>query len=349
MHARGKAMLTLALLTACARNGPAIGGDGIFLPFLDAPAPGQPLTSSPTLMMSFGGAAHRAVMDTGSTGIVVSAQHIPDWESLPTLGSTELTYSSSGRIMRGRWVVTPVSVTGANGAAFTTPPIAVLAVTAIDCLPRARDCEPEAAPGHVAMLGIGFARQGDHQEASGPDHNPFLAITPASATRRGYVVTREGVRVGLGGSGRHADFVTVPLERSARFNDWSAPLACIAVAGRAPACGTVLMDTGVPGAFLTVPADRVAGLSAAHDDGGGRLREGTRVEVQLGRAAIAGVGYTFTVGDASEPMTPRNVTLVHPGERPTFINTSFHFLNGFDYLYDAERGVVGYRPHPLPR
>jgi hypothetical protein len=29
--------------------------------------------------------------------------------------------------------------------------------------------------------------------------------------------------------------------------------------------------------------------------------------------------------------------------RPPFVNTSVHFLNGFDYLYDADGGFVGFR------
>ena len=49
-------------------------------------------------------------MDTGSTGIVVSADKIPNIDRLPSLGPGRLTYSSSGRIMIGRWVVTPVTI-----------------------------------------------------------------------------------------------------------------------------------------------------------------------------------------------------------------------------------------------
>jgi hypothetical protein len=29
--------------------------------------------------------------------------------------------------------------------------------------------------------------------------------------------------------------------------------------------------------------------------------------------------------------------------RAPFVNTSLHFLNGFDYLYDADGGFVGFR------
>jgi hypothetical protein len=40
---------------------------------------------------------------------------------------------------------------------------------------------------------------------------------------------------------------------------------------------------------------------------------------------------------------PSRLTLVGRGDRPTFVNTSVHLFNGFDYLFDADTGIVGYR------
>jgi hypothetical protein len=53
--------------------------------------------------------------------------------------------------------------------------------------------------------------------------------------------------------------------------------------------------------------------------------------------------YTFTVGDTADPMAPGRVILLERGDQPTFVNTSLRLLNGFDYLFDAENGIVGYR------
>jgi hypothetical protein len=53
--------------------------------------------------------------------------------------------------------------------------------------------------------------------------------------------------------------------------------------------------------------------------------------------------YSFRIGDVSSPLAPTRVTLVGRGDRPTFVNTGVHLLNGFDYLFDADKGVVGYR------
>jgi len=119
-------------------------------------------------------------MDTGSTGVVVSADKIPHINSLPSLGPGELTYSSSGRIMIGRWVATPLSIAGGDGTRITTAPIAVLAVTRVECMPRARRCTPNPAPRGISMLGVGFGRRHDHQAQSGPEKNPFLNIATLS-------------------------------------------------------------------------------------------------------------------------------------------------------------------------
>ena len=49
------------------------------------------------------------------------------------------------------------------------------------------------------------------------------------------------------------------------------------------------------------------------------------------------------MGDAANPLTPGRVVLLERGDQPTFVNTSLRLLNGFDYLFDADNGIVGYR------
>jgi hypothetical protein len=122
---RALAALALGVPAALAASpGPYAGFEqSAYLAYLNAPAPGADLTRPPRLRISFGGRSYPVVMDTGSTGIVVSADKIPNIDRLQSLGAGQLTYSSSGRIMIGRWVVTPVTVMGANGAGITTTPI----------------------------------------------------------------------------------------------------------------------------------------------------------------------------------------------------------------------------------
>lgn len=72
--------------SARADEGPSYEDDsrGIFLPFLDAPRPGDAILKSPRLGLSFGGVVHPVLADTGSAGIMVSSSRTPDNETLPS-------------------------------------------------------------------------------------------------------------------------------------------------------------------------------------------------------------------------------------------------------------------------
>ena len=113
-----------------------------FLAYLNAPDAGADLTRPPRLRISFGGRSYAVVMDTGSTGIVVSADKIPNIDRLQSLGAGRLTYSSSGRIMIGRWVMTRVTIMGRDGTSIAAAPIPVLAVDRVECMESARRCTP---------------------------------------------------------------------------------------------------------------------------------------------------------------------------------------------------------------
>ncbi len=309
----------------------------VFLAFLDAPHERAPLRVPPRLLVSFGGSPVAAVMDTGSTGIVVSASAIPDVANLPG-PSGFIEYSSSGRIERGRWVETPVTIRGANGLSVTTRPIRVLAVTRVDCIPHARNCRVRIMPRHVAMLGVGFGREADHQPESTPDRNPFLTIAGPVPPWRGYIVTRRGVTLGLNQSVSHS-FAMIRLVRSGRVPDWDQTPVCIAIDAAQPACGVALIDTGVVVMYLSVPG---APLSPGLTDGPS-LRPGTRLAISLPAPTRDAASYEITVGGPPGALAPERVILVP--HRGTFVNTSLRFLNGFDYLFNDSLGMVGFRPN----
>jgi hypothetical protein len=342
----------------------------VFLRFLDRREFGGHLQNPPHLGLSFGGRQRRAVMDTGSTGIVVSAAAIPDIDRLPSRGPGTLTYTSSGRIMQGDWVVTRVTITGANGVGMTTSPIPVLAVRSIACLANT----PTEDPRRVAMIGVGFARRGNREGPAGPDKNPFLNVAGNGADhaelRRGYIVSSAGVQIGLTRADPGEGYVTVQLTWDDARQDWSPAPACITINDRTPAaCGTVLPDTGVTGMFLALPFGEPQ-ASAGSSGADRTLAPGSKVTISLAPGASVpeasapgtsasgtsapGISapvtsaqriasYSFRVGDVSSPLSPSRVTLVGRGDGPTFVNTGVHLLNGFDYLFDADKGIVGYR------
>jgi hypothetical protein len=321
---------------------------GAYLPYLNAPT--GDIARVPRLRISFGARSYDVEMDTGSTGVVVSADKIPNIDRLQSLGPGELTYSSSGRVMIGKWIVTPMTIAGANGARVTTAPIPVLAVTRIECTPQARRCTPNDAPRGVSMLGIGFARRHDHQPQSGPDRNPFLNVArldgdgpnPAPL-RRGYIVTRRGVHVGLTAANTQGDFAYVKLGRAADDRDWEATPVCISVNGATPAaCGTVLVDTGVRTMYLTVPESQATDAILLQYGRRATLVDGTKLAISIPTADAPQASYQFTVGDRLNPLAPDNLILVSRTRAP-FVNTSLRFLNGFDYLFDADGGFAGFR------
>jgi len=323
---------------------------GVYLPYVNATGPGEDITAVPRLRISFGERSYGAVMDTGSTGVVLSADKIPNIDGLQSLGPGELTYSSSGRIMIGRWVVTSMTIAGGDGTRITTAPIPVLAVTRVACTPRARRCTPNDAPHGISMMGIGFGRRHDHQAQSGPDKNPFLNIAHLNndganeaRMRRGYIVTRRGVHVGLTAANTQGDFSYVKLASAPDGRDWAATPACISVNGTKPAaCGSLLMDTGVTVMYLTVPESQAPGDIRTVNSVGPTLAAGTKLTISIPAERSPQVRYTFTIGDDLNPLAPRRLNLVD-GSRPPFVNTSVRFLNGFDYLYDADGGFVGLR------
>jgi hypothetical protein len=78
------AVLRLSTVAGAAEPNPYAGYDwSVFLPYVNAPAGGGDITASPLLRISFGGASRMAILDTGSTGVVVSASDIPGVDALP--------------------------------------------------------------------------------------------------------------------------------------------------------------------------------------------------------------------------------------------------------------------------
>jgi hypothetical protein len=185
----------------------------------------------------------------------------------------------------------------------------------------------------------------DHQAQSTPDKNPFLSIDGGSRSQhRGYVVTRRGVHVGLTPPDMQNNYAFIKLASDPNIpGEWQAAPVCLSVNDvQPPACGTALMDTGVTTIFLTLPTDQVGASVGQTETGAATLMPTTKVSVFLpGPDVAVRAAYSFRVGAPNNPLIPDKL-LLNTVRKP-FINTSVAFFNGFDYLYDADAGLVGYR------
>jgi hypothetical protein len=188
------------------------------------------------------------------------------------------------------------------------------------------------------MVGVGFAREHDRQSQSTPDKNPLLQVaTGGREQRRGYILTPQGVHVGLTGGNVTGVFHYIKLDRQPDTPDWSPVPACITLNGQTPpACGTMLVDTGVSAMFMTVPSSQAG-------DARWELPPGTQVAISVGNGERSTPLYSFEVGGSS--LLAPSATHLNVSDARVFVNTSYHLLNGFDVLYDADGGYVGFRRH----
>lgn len=316
------------------------GHEAIEIPFANGPIS---LHHVPTVWLSLNGARPRWFgMDTGSTGIVVSAEHFIPGSGDVAQGPGQLVYNSSGRVLSGEHWMTNVVIRRDEHTPVATARVQVLRVDRITCLEHARDCRPEAEPRNVAFMGVGFDRGSAQTTASNTSpKNPFVSLValasgrPVSSVRPGYVITRTGVHLGMTPDlTRHMAFVKLtPKPHPPGVPDWNGAPMTVSVDG-VTGRGTVLMDTGINYMFLSPPA----GTRLEH---GRHAPDGTRIELFMpDRQRPQPAFYEFRVGRRGNPLHPERVEVVR--DATVFVNTGRMFLEGFDYLYDAAGGYVGF-------
>jgi hypothetical protein len=337
----------LALLdagTVCAQEAPWLlyrGLSALEIPYANGPIGADRV---PQIWVELHGSAPRRFgMDTGSTGIVVSADHYAPGPGDVADGPGRLVYNSSGRILNGERYTTDVVIQRDGDVPLATARVQILRVTHITCLEHARNCRPERNPQGVAFIGVGFDRNAAQGTEATAPRNPFVSLVslasggPVSSVRPGYIVTRTGVYLGMT-TDRTQNFAFVKLSANPASRpgapEWNAAPMTVSIDG-VEGDGTILMDTGINYMFLSPPD----GTRLAH---GTRAPTGTKLAIYLpNRRSPQPAFYTFSVGDSRNPMQPDKVEVVR--DRGVFVNTGRMFLEGFDYLYDAAGGYVGYR------
>jgi hypothetical protein len=313
---------------------------------IDIPFANGPIRADhvPEIRLKLKGAPpHRFGMDTGSTGIVVAAEHFEPGPGDTNDGPGQLTYNSSGRILHGTHYTTDVEILDNGDRPVATARVQVLRVDRITCQRNARDCEPNPRPRGVAFMGVGFARgQAQGTSDSAAPRNPFVNLVslasgaPMSSIRPGYIVTRTGIHLGMS-EALTRNFAFVKLSPSGATSttglpQWSAAPLTVSVDGQV-GTGTLLPDTGINYMFVSPPP----GTPLSR---GQRVPSGTKVEIWLPGQGGPGASYRLSVGDWNNPLQPTRVVVVN--DAGVFVNTGRMFFEGFDYLYDAAGGYVGY-------
>ena len=249
----------------------------------------------------------------------------PAYQNFDPSLDVKFEYVSSGTVYWGQWVKAPV-ILGVpetwNGDGDY--PMAEVEVFAVD---RPTDFDG-------GILCVGFAIDG--LADGGPARNPLLHLTyQGEKLRRGYIIRTQGLEAGLT-SANTDGFAFVELQRNADGDDWMQPMATLGLPSDFSIDLPLLIDTGVDEMLLWLsPADRPPGSSKAS-----KVPAGVAVTITAPASSnAAALQYSFVTGDATNPAAPSAVEW----RNGTGINTGRHILASADYLYDAARGMIGFR------
>ncbi len=308
--------MVAAVLASLAVGGPACAQDAPWQQYnglnaLEIPFANGPISTGyvPEVWLKLPGSAPRRFgMDTGSTGIVVAAEHYTPGPGDVAGGPGRLVYNSSGRILNGTYYATDVVIQRDGNVPLATARVQVLRVTGITCLERARDCRPEQNPRDVAFMGVGFDRESAQGSEGTTPRNPFTSLVslasgaPISSVRPGYIVTRTTVYLGMTAELTH-DFAFVKLAPSAAARpgapEWRTAPMTVSVDGVA-GDGTILMDTGIELQDLSPP-------DGTRLERGARAPTGTKIAVYLPERGdpAAPAYYAFSVGERGTRCGPK--------------------------------------------
>jgi len=338
------------------------------IPFADGPM-GANNGASVYLTMS-GSNPTKFVMDTGSTGILVSPEIFKPGPNDVAVGPGSLLYTSSGLLATGTFYETNVVINqtpapGGRPTALATSRVTVLLVASQTCTIPGRACTPMPP----AYMGVGFDRGASSINPPAPynNTNPFInivSIAPGvnalmSSLRQGYLITNSGVTLGLSNTTNinnnnpDTNFAYVKLTPNTPNSGQPAPAwqqaPMTITVGGATGSGQILPDAGIGYSFLTPPPGAtLATTPCPNPPGGGRCitrSSGAEVQVFLpgqGTLQPANYSYRLTSGPSSNPLNPNNTVEVILNEPAVFLNTGRQFFQGFDYLYDPIGGFVGY-------
>jgi hypothetical protein len=316
------------------------------------------------------------VIDTGTCGLMVSADVFPDWT--PTIAATYPVgwefLSSSKKLYSGNWIPKDVLFTAAGVKVKANFPIlAVSDVTICPHYDEAADtntCPTPASgtapttthlPTGIRLMGIGFGRQADGQPQGNPDKNPFLNINSvdgidladSTTFRNGYIISKEGITVGLTDANTAtASFASLSpgLTHVTDSRDWLPVPVCIAVDTDVCVTGTAVIDTGINQSYMTVPLSMKLNRHTEPSPSTGSpvsvLDDGSEVHWSFGPAGGPyAATFDFEVGDEGGMESggiPSVIIAQRSSTKAPYVNTGRHFLRNWKVVFDAVGGKFGF-------
>ncbi|WP_429428326.1 hypothetical protein [Nocardia sp. GAS34] len=342
-------VLVLAAAGCGAGTPPAVrggesGGATFILPLASDAA--TSLASGLRLAVSIAGGADKTVeVDTGSRGVVVARSAIGP-QATDTGRSGRVEYTSDGLILSGEYFLATIGFHTAQSTVATIP-VRVLGVESSSCDSKYPRCRPDADTEHVGMLGVGYGTYAKSGKPPAAEVDPFLELQAMQdgTARRGYIITRNSVTLGLTAADPTSfDQVTLarPTGSAGLPSDWGAAPGCFALPdyGNDERCGTILVDTGIATMIVGPgPAGRPPALRTA-------IPNGTRIRIGLPAFSDPALTYTMTTGATNDSLAPQGDPAARWSRSGPFVNTGRHLLAGYDYLFDADTGHIGFRKDP---
>ena len=76
------------------------------------------------------------------------------------------------------------------------------------------------------------------------------------------------------------------------------------------------------------------------------IPNGTRIRIGIPTFTDAALAYSVTTGAAHDGLAPQGNPAARWSQSGPFVNTGRHLLAGYDYLFDADEGHVGFLNDP---
>jgi hypothetical protein len=296
-------------------------------------------------------------LDTGSLGVIVPLNSLGPDAIGP--GSTGIKfYNSSGNTYEGHYYLAPVVISATrdgSSALVRTFPIKVLAIDKAYCAPGYPKCDEDPPTPDLLYIGVGFDRNsttpGDSFDS--PADNAFLQIAAegdGTDVNPGYVLTTAGGRIGITEADAQGFHVAQLTANTSVPGDWKAAPGCFGFPNAATKphqfCGSLLMDVGISEMFIDLKPDLRPPSVVEPDVNGTEVPSGTAMSVLAGIPSQPAMQYRFTYNPSTNPpgMAPTTVTWINPKSSEVFVNTGRNVLKGFNYLFDARHGRVGFKP-----